>query len=104
MAWETSDRRARLPSDWYKIRQRVLKRDRFRCQVRDESGWCAEEATDVDHIRRGDDHRMENLRSICQWHHRKKSSQEGAAAAVAKRREISARFRREERHPGYRED
>ncbi|MEU0674484.1 hypothetical protein ABZ330_16590 [Streptomyces sp. NPDC006172] len=43
---------------------------------------------------------MENLRSLCTWHHRQKSSREGAAAQAAKRRAIQKRFRRDEAHPG----
>ncbi|MFG2923896.1 hypothetical protein ACGFYA_20600 [Streptomyces sp. NPDC048305] len=43
---------------------------------------------------------MENLRSLCSYHHRIKSSQEGAAAKNAKRRAIEKKFRRTEQHPG----
>jgi 5-methylcytosine-specific restriction protein A len=61
---------------------------------------CSEYATDVDHIRPGDDHSEANLRSLCEWHHQQKSSREGAAALAAKRRKIEQRFRRNEAHPG----
>jgi 5-methylcytosine-specific restriction endonuclease McrA len=99
--WEGSDRRSRLPADWSKIRLRVLRRDAGRCTALDEAGArCVEVATDVDHIKPGDDHSMGNLRSLCSWHHRKKSGAEGAAAQRAKRRAIEKKFRRTEQHPG----
>lgn len=99
--WEGSDRRSRLPADWSKIRLRVLRRDAGRCTALDEAGArCVEVATDVDHIKPGDDHSMGNLRSLCTWHHRKKSGAEGAAAQRAKRRAIEKKFRRTEQHPG----
>ncbi|MET8111195.1 hypothetical protein [Streptomyces prasinus] len=43
---------------------------------------------------------MENLRSLCSYHHQAKSSREGAAATHAKRRRIAKRFKRTEQHPG----
>jgi 5-methylcytosine-specific restriction enzyme A len=58
------------------------------------------DATDVDHIRPGDDHSESNLRSLCGFHHQKKSSHEGGAAMAAKRRDIEKKFRRQEAHPG----
>lgn len=61
---------------------------------------CTEPATDVDHIRRGDDHREENLRSLCSWHHNRKSSQEGGEARGAIRKRNAASFSRREAHPG----
>ncbi|WP_202944445.1 HNH endonuclease signature motif containing protein [Salinispora tropica] len=41
---------------------------------------CGKPATDVDHIRRGDDHTLKNLRPACTECHNRKSGQEGAAA------------------------
>ncbi|MFJ1932632.1 HNH endonuclease [Kitasatospora sp. NPDC088160] len=103
MSWATSDRRARLPADWPRIRFRVLVRDGHRCTAKDQYGdRCIEPATDVDHIRPGDDHREVNLQSLCGWHHRVKSSREGAAAKAARRRRNDRRFRRTEEHPGLR--
>nr|WP_026246949.1 hypothetical protein [Streptomyces sp. SID8354] len=101
MAWSTSSRRERLPANWAQIRRRVLYRDGHQCTARDQYGVrCAEHATDVDHIRPGDDHREANLTSLCGWHHRVKSSREGAAAKAAVRRRQNRRFRRTETHPG----
>lgn len=98
--WQGSDRRERLPSNWPVIRKRVLRRDDHRCTWRHDGVRCVEIATDVDHIRRGDDHADENLRSLCGWHHNKKSSSEGGAARAAIRRRNNQRFRRDEAHPG----
>jgi len=99
--WQGSDRRDRLPPDWDRIRKRVLRRDGYRCTHRDQYGdRCATPATDVDHIRPGDDHSDENLRSLCAWHHRKKSSSEGAAARARVQWRNKKRFSRDEGHPG----
>jgi len=99
--WKGSDRRDRLPDDWPRIRARVLKRDGHRCtHINDRGERCQDRATDVDHIRRGDDHREANLRSLCDWHHRQKSSGEGGAATAVKRRINANKFKRVERHPG----
>jgi len=102
--WATSDRRQRLPDDWEKRRVRVLRRDGYRCTERvtvtGGTEQCPERATDVDHIRPGDDHSDGNLRALCSWHHQKKSSAEGGRAYAARRRQIARRFRRVETHPG----
>lgn len=57
-------------------------------------------ATDVDHIRPGDDHSYANLRALCSWHHQKKSSSEGGEAKAFAQRRIAKRFLRVEQHPG----
>lgn len=96
MAWEGSDRAARLPSDWAVRRLRILRRDGYRCQVPLDAGpRCLEPAGEVDHIEHGDNHEPENLRAICRWHHGKKTAAEGNAA----RRPVSRR-RPPEAHPG----
>lgn len=99
--WQNSSRRDRLPSNWPQIRKRILRRDGKVCQWRlEDGGKCLAPATDVDHIRAGDDHSDGNLRSLCYDHHKFKSSQEGAQALAKKRRQISKRFVRSEDHPG----
>lgn len=99
--WRGSDRRERLPANWPTIRKRILKRDNYRCRWRlTTGGRCNDTATDVDHIERGDDHRDENLQSLCEYHHRIKSGQEGAEARAAIWRKNNQKFRRVERHPG----
>ncbi|MFC4089340.1 HNH endonuclease [Micromonospora sp. GCM10011541] len=99
--WEGSDRRLRLPPDWDKIRKRILRRDSYRCKIRNPHGQrCTEPAVDVDHIVNNDDHRESNLQAICDWHHKKKSGAEGAAARTAAIRRTAKKFTRTEAHPG----
>lgn len=99
--WSNSNRRDRLPPDWPKIRRRVMRRDQGMCQWELEDGtFCLAHATDVDHIKAGDDHRDENLRCLCSMHHRRKSSSEGGAAKAAARRKVVNRYKRTESHPG----
>jgi 5-methylcytosine-specific restriction endonuclease McrA len=86
MAWEGSYRRSRLPRDWQSRRARILRRDGYACQHREDDGRrCGRPATDVDHIVPGDNHADTNLRALCRWHHQRKSSAEGAAGRAAKR-------------------
>lgn len=98
MAWEGSNRRARLPKDWARKRRSVLVRDKYQCQVilPETNGICGTAATEVDHIKPGDNHDMTNLQAICHWHHARKSSKEGNAAKI----KIAPRNRPQEKHPG----
>lgn len=97
MGWETSNRASRLPSNWQALRLRVLRRDRYSCQVKDQHGIkCNAVASEVDHVEAGDDHSMRNLRAICRTHHGQKTSAEGHAAWNAKR---IPRRRPQETHP-----
>jgi hypothetical protein len=89
------DHAARLPADWLARRARVLARDGHRCTASNDGTRCTRAATDVDHIRRGDNHNETNLTSLCGWHHARKSSAEGNTART---RPTQARPR--ERHPG----
>lgn len=99
--WKNSTRRDRLPPDWSRTVKRIMRRDNRMCQWRlDDGTLCLAYATDVDHIRRGDDHRDSNLRALCGMHHQRKSSQEGGQAAAAKKRRIAKRYLRTEEHPG----
>ncbi|PRX95586.1 HNH endonuclease [Allonocardiopsis opalescens] len=96
MAWDTSTRRAELPTDWYsRIRPAILQRDGYACQWRTDGQRCGAHANQVDHIGDRHDHRPENLQALCRWHHARKSSAEGAAA----RRNPTTR-RPPEAHPG----
>lgn len=99
MTWDTSDRRDRLPADWPSIVQRVKKRDGHRCKATLPSGKRCPRTTklEVDHIRHGDDHSLENLQTLCQHHHGRKSSAEGRAAKQAR---WSVPLRTEGEHPG----
>ncbi len=85
MAWDGSQRKSQLPDDWSHRRMAVLRRDGYQCQWRTDGVRCGRPASDVDHIKRGDDHSHGNLQSLCSWHHDRKSSAEGAAARKPKR-------------------
>jgi len=101
-AWQNSTRRDRLPPDWAKVRKRILRRDRSKCQWRKTSGQlCLQPANQVDHRNPGDDHSDENLQSLCEWHHGKKSGGEGGRASQAQRAQARNKLRRPtEVHPG----
>lgn len=71
-AWQGSDRRARLPKNWERTRQRILRRDHRRCYL------CGDEATEVDHIVNNDDHHDTNLAAICIPCHKRKTAREAA--------------------------
>ena len=89
-AWESSNRRERLPSDWSARRARVLRRDNYLCQL------CRRaRATDVDHITRGDDHSDANLRALYAACHKAKTQREAVEARRAKYEP-----RPPKRHPG----
>jgi len=98
MAWETSDRRSRLPDNWGEL-VRAVKRDaKGRCEKKLRSGArCPRPGTDVDHIIPNDDHSLKNLRLLCPTHHGQKSSSEGAQARRAFKQ---SKYRPREEHPG----
>jgi 5-methylcytosine-specific restriction endonuclease McrA len=94
---DRSARAARLPADWSTRRVRALRRDGYRCQARDSAGiLCGSPANQVDHIKPNDDDSLDNLQSLCRWHHGRKSSAEGVAA----RRPRPSRLIEPEPHPG----
>lgn len=100
MAW-SGERRKHLPSDWPKLRAAVLKRDGYRCQWRMPDGQiCAAPANQADHVVRGNDHRLQNLQSLCEPHHAQKSAREGGAERARLIAANKRRFRRTEAHPG----
>lgn len=96
--WVGSTRRAQLPPDWGRTRTRILHRDQHRCTWitdRHTNQRCDQQAVEVDHIQRGNDHNDTNLRSLCSWHHKKKTSIEGNTS----RRRLTTK-RTPEQHPG----
>ena len=96
MAWSSSDRAARLPSNWAKLRQSILKRDGYLCQIA--GPGCTMLATEVDHITHGDDHDPSNLQALCHRCHAAKTASEAKGAQSA----IRSRSKREpEAHPGW---
>lgn len=91
--FERSTRKGRLPDDWDERRAAVFARDGRICHVCGQPG-----ANQVDHVKVGDDHRLENLAPIHGWDtpqgcHAFKTSAEGNAAKPPLRRP-------RERHPG----
>lgn len=96
--WDKSNRKERLPSNWNTLRRKALERDGNQCVFTDRYGRCTAKATDVDHIVAGDDHSLENLQSLCHYHHSVKTAFEGHEAWRLKKK----KFRQEpEQHPGY---
>ncbi|WP_412175206.1 HNH endonuclease [Kitasatospora griseola] len=56
------------------------------CQgVLPQGGRCEAVGTEVDHIRPGDDHSLENLQLLCAWCHRQKTQAESSRARAFKR-------------------
>lgn len=97
MAWETSDRRLRLPPNWNALVKQVKERDGNRCTWKLPSGArCPRRGTDVDHRKNDDDHSLSNLQLLCAHHHGKKTQRE--AWAGKGRRKVAPRP--QERHPG----
>lgn len=94
MSWDTSNRRSRLPANWFTvIRPHILKRDP-RCKLQYQG--CTGKSTQVDHIDRGDDHRYSNLQGVCAKCHATKSAREGRQAQLTRRQR---RLRPLEEHP-----
>jgi 5-methylcytosine-specific restriction protein A len=101
MVWDSSKRREQLPSNWPNLRRQTLARDSSRCRWQyPNGGRCPEEATDVDHIARGNDHSLSNLQSLCRRHHNLKTGREASEQRVQNFNVNNAKFRRVERHPG----
>jgi HNH endonuclease. len=91
--WSSSDRKARLPSNWRTIRAKVIARDSICkiCGVRP-SSHC-------DHIEaKTDTHAEDRLQGVCAECHAQKSSREGNDAQRANPR--PGRTRPTEQHPG----
>lgn len=94
-SWGASRRREQLPPNWGRLRRRVLREAEGRCEMRVEG--CLGVASEVDHIRAGDDHSRSNLRAVCRRCHALKSSVEGNSRLAELRR---LKRRPEGRHPG----
>lgn len=93
MAWgRESRRRSELPSNWKALRRLVLERDNSTCV------WCGNPATDVDHIRRGNDHSLDNLRSLCHTCHMRRTGRDGGTAPHRPRLKTT---REPEPHPAF---
>lgn len=98
MAWETSDRRQELPSNWNGLVSQVKSRDGGRCVWRLPSGKrCPRAGRDVDHIGDPSDHSLRNLRLLCGDHH---DARTRIQAIFAKRKAAERPRRAVEQHPG----
>lgn len=104
MAWTTSTRRQRLPSNWNKLRQQVLRNNNNKCaglphpmgsptQVaggiptptgRWHAAGCNRQATDVDHITAGDNHSIDNLQPLSRACHHAKTTAETLARTATR--------------------
>lgn len=76
--WDSSTRRK--PAGWELTRQRVLRRDRYRCKV------CGRRATVVDHIlsqRFGGSEQQRNLQAMCSACHSAKTQDEARLGKAA---------------------
>lgn len=73
VAYATSTRRSRLPSNWDRLRRSILIRDNHTCYL------CHDRADRVDHIEAGDDHHPSNLAAICLPCDQRKSGHEGGS-------------------------
>jgi hypothetical protein len=110
--WTGSNRNAELPANWRPVvRPAVLRRDGHACtwlEGYEDGGFaaylagdysqadrCGERGADVDHVGDPHDHRPDNARTLCKWHHNRRSSKQGNAAQVR----ISTKRPREP-HPG----
>ena len=99
MPWTTSNRRQRLPTNWNKLRNKVLAKANYKCAGLDPDTtpppssreavegchrWhhpaCDMRATDVDHIDAGDNHEISNLQALSHACHTAKTAHENAAA------------------------
>lgn len=91
--WQGSDRKARLPSNWQKIRAKVLARDPI-CKI------CGiRPSSHCDHVQaKTDDHAEDRLQGVCEPCHLQKSSREGNEAQRANLQ--PGRRRPAEQHPG----
>lgn len=97
MAWSNEPGAQRdLPADWWRLVALCKKKAGGRCEWRLPSGKrCPRPGKDADHIGDKDDHRIENLRLLCDHHHKKRTSAQALAARVGPPIQL-----REERHPG----
>jgi len=97
MAWETSDRKSRLPANWQAIRRQVKARARGRCEATHHARGCGGWGTDADHIVPGDNHELNNLQWLSDACHRAKTATESATRNTARK---EARTKPTEQHPG----
>jgi hypothetical protein len=91
-AWRTTPR----PRGWKGLRAQALERDAQQCTWIEDGERCPEPGTDADHIGDPEDHRLDNLRTLCGYHHRKRTALQARAA----RGPMPSRQRPRTTHPG----
>lgn len=91
MAWETSNRRSRLPRDWEARRRIVIARDNGRCQAMIGGASCPSDGTEVDHIVPGDNHDLTNLQLLCKACHAWKTRGEATAGLRARQQKTKTK-------------
>ena len=104
MTWAKDTRP--LPGNWQTLRREVLARDGRRCTwiEREDGSRCSESGApsnplEVDHITprwRGGTDEVDNLRTLCQWHHKRVTAHDRPLSSGA----YQPRKRPRERHPG----
>jgi 5-methylcytosine-specific restriction protein A len=104
----TSRRKAQLPDDWPAIRELVLERDGYRCTwteqdtrpdgVRNKPDHMRHggKVNQVDHVGDGNDHRLSNLRTLCERHHAVRSAWQSPQVKFPQHRGRNGG----EKHPG----
>ena len=96
MAWESSDRRARLPAAWPALVARTRELAGGLCEARTHADGCSGLGSECDHITPGDDHRQANLQWLSTPCHTAKTTRE---AAQARARTAELRQLPREAHP-----
>lgn len=74
------------PGNWKTIRAQVLRRDGHQCTWTEPDGTRCQATTalECDHIGDRDNHNLDNLRTLCSWHHGKRTAAQALAARIAK--------------------
>src|SRR5690625_3078784 len=76
MAWNGSQRRSQLPSDWSTIRKRIKTRANGQCEQLIDGTRCPNPGTDCHHVGEPDDHRDESLQWLCRDCHNVETAKE----------------------------
>jgi 5-methylcytosine-specific restriction protein A len=86
MSWNTSDRRARLPRNWAKLREQVKRRAGGLCQAKQHEPDCSGAGNECDHVINNDDHSLTNLQWLSGPCHRARTLQQATEARARRSR------------------